>query len=88
MKRRRLVTAAAAMLALQRNARAQKASTRIVLPVREPKDLEGAFAVARLGGVSAVVLGPESALIGTETGRIAALAVPRSLQLRADEVIE
>ena len=55
------------------------ASTRIMLPVREPKDLEEAFAVARRGGAGAVVLGPESALIGSETGRIAALAIRHRL---------
>lgn len=55
------------------------ASARIMLPVREPKDLEEAFAVARRGGAGAVVLGPESALIGTETGRIAALAISHRL---------
>jgi putative ABC transport system substrate-binding protein len=50
------------------------ASSRLMLPVREAKDLDAAFAAARQGGAGAVVLGPESALQSSEIARISALA--------------
>ena len=60
-----------------RNAGAMQslASGRISLPVREPEDLDAAFATAHRGGAGAVVLGPESALLRAEVGRITALSV-------------
>jgi putative ABC transport system substrate-binding protein len=51
------------------------ASGRIMLPVRDAKDLDGAFAIAHRGGAGAVVLGPESSLQRAEIARISALAV-------------
>lgn len=60
-----------------RNAGAMQslASGRLSLPVREPKDLDAAFATAQRGGAGAVVLGPESALLRAEVGRITALSI-------------
>jgi putative ABC transport system substrate-binding protein len=51
------------------------AMTRVMLPVREPKELAGAFDLAKRSGAEAVVLGPESALISGEIRTISALAV-------------
>ncbi|HEU5295284.1 MAG TPA: ABC transporter substrate-binding protein [Burkholderiaceae bacterium] len=50
------------------------AASRVMLPVREAKDLVGAFEIARRSGAGAVVLGPESALISGEITRVSALA--------------
>ena len=51
------------------------AATRIMLPVREAKDLDAAFDAARRGGAGALVLGPESALISGQIAHISALAI-------------
>lgn len=50
------------------------ATSRVMLPVRKPDDLVGAFEIARRGGAGAVVLGPESALISGEIRNVSALA--------------
>lgn len=50
------------------------AASRVMLPVREARDLAGAFETARRSGAEAVVLGPESAVINGEIRTISALA--------------
>jgi putative ABC transport system substrate-binding protein len=60
------------------------AANRLMLPVREARDLEGAFAAASKGGAGAVVLGPESALQHAEIARIGALALRHRLLTMAE----
>ena len=60
------------------------AANRLMLPVREPKDLDGAFAAASKGGADAVVLGPESALQRAEIARIGSLALRHRLLTMAE----